>query len=31
MISPANQFTQYWIKKASGARFWSTLKDLQPQ
>jgi hypothetical protein len=30
LCSPANQFTQYWIKKANGERFWSTLKDLKP-
>jgi len=28
--SPANRFTQYWVKKASGERFWTTLKDLKP-
>jgi len=27
LCSPANQFTQYWIKKASGERFWATLTD----
>ena len=31
LCSPANQFTQYWIKKANGERFWSTLEDLKPQ
>lgn len=30
LCSPANEFTQYWIKKASGERFWATLKDLKP-
>lgn len=29
LCSPANQFTQYWIKKTSGERFWATLKDLK--
>ena len=29
LCSPANQFTQYWIKKPSGERFWSTLKNLK--
>ena len=29
LCSPANQFTQYWIKKASGERFWATLTDLR--
>jgi len=29
LCSPANQFTQYWIKKASGERFWATLTDLK--
>jgi len=30
LCSPANQFTQYWIKKTSGERFWATSKDLKP-
>jgi hypothetical protein len=30
LCSPANQFTQYWIEKASGERFWATLTDLEP-
>ena len=30
LCSPANQFTQYWIQKSNGHRFWSTLKELQP-
>jgi hypothetical protein len=30
LCSPANQFTQYWIRKSSGERFWATLKDLKP-
>ena len=30
LCSPANQFTQYWIKKPNGERFWATLKDLKP-
>ena len=29
LCSPANQFTQYWIKKTNGERFWATLKDLK--
>jgi hypothetical protein len=31
LCSPANQFTQYWIQKSSGQRFWSTLQDLKRQ
>jgi hypothetical protein len=31
LCSPANQFTQYWIKKTNGERFWATLKDLKPR
>jgi hypothetical protein len=30
LCSPANQFTQYWIKKPNAERFWATLKDLKP-
>jgi hypothetical protein len=30
LCSPANQFTQYWIRKSSGERFWAVLKDLKP-
>jgi hypothetical protein len=30
LCSPANQFTQYWIKKPNGERFWATLRDLKP-
>ncbi len=30
LCSPANQFTQYWIKKSNGERFWTTLNDLKP-
>jgi len=29
LCSPANRFTQYWIRKASGERFWATLTDLK--
>ena len=28
--SPANQFTEYWIAKSNGKRFWATLRDLKP-
>lgn len=28
--SPANQLTQYWIRKANGERFWATAQDLHP-
>ena len=31
LCSPANQFTQYWIQKSNGQRFWSTLQELKPQ
>lgn len=27
--SPANQFTEYWIAKSDGKRFWATLHDLK--
>ena len=30
LCSPAIQFTQYWIRKSSGERFWAVLKDLKP-
>jgi hypothetical protein len=30
LCSPANQFTQYWIKEPNGERFWASLKDLKP-
>ncbi len=29
LCSPANQFTQYWIKRPNGERFWATINDLQ--
>jgi hypothetical protein len=29
LCSPANHFTQYWIRKTNGERFWATLKDLK--
>ena len=29
LCSPANHFTQYWIRKASGERFRATLKELR--
>jgi hypothetical protein len=29
LCSPANQFTQYWIKKSNRERFWATLTDLK--
>ena len=28
--SPANQMTQYWIRKANGERFWAPVPDLKP-
>lgn len=28
--SPANQLTQYWIRKPNGERFWATLQELKP-
>lgn len=31
LCSPANQFTQYWIKRPNGERFWATINDLQPR
>jgi hypothetical protein len=30
LCSPANQFTEYWIRKSNGKRFWSTMKQLNP-
>jgi len=27
--SPANQFTQYWIRKPNGERFWATSQELK--
>jgi hypothetical protein len=30
LCSPANQFTQYWIKKSNGERFSAALNDLKP-
>jgi hypothetical protein len=27
--SPANQFTQYWVQKYNGERFWATREDLK--
>lgn len=29
LCSPANQFTQYWIQKSNGERFWATLANLK--
>ena len=29
LCSPSNTFTEYWIKKSNGQRFWTTLSDLQ--
>lgn len=29
LCSPAIQFTEYWVKKANGARFWATLDNLK--
>jgi hypothetical protein len=29
LCSPANQFTQYWVKKSNGDRFWATLEFLK--
>ena len=28
--SPANQFTEYWITKSDGKRYWATMGDLRP-
>jgi hypothetical protein len=28
--SPANQLTQYWVRKPNGERFWATLQQLKP-
>lgn len=30
LCSPANQYTQYWIKMSNGKRFWATFNDLRP-
>ena len=30
LCSPANHFTQYWIMKSNGGRFWATRQDLRP-
>ena len=30
LCSPANQFTEYWIRKSNGSRFWATISDLRP-
>jgi hypothetical protein len=30
LCSPANQFTEYWIEKPSGERFWATRQTLNP-
>jgi hypothetical protein len=29
LCSPANQFTQYWIRKPNSERYWATLQDLK--
>ena len=29
LCSPANQFTQYWIQKPNGERFWATLQAVK--
>jgi hypothetical protein len=29
--SPANQFTQYWVRKTNGERSWATLQELKPR
>lgn len=29
--SPANQVTQYWVKKSNDERFWATLQELKPR
>jgi hypothetical protein len=28
--SPANQLTQYWVRKPNGERFWATFQELKP-
>jgi hypothetical protein len=28
--SPANQLTQYWVRKSNGERFWATREQLKP-
>ena len=30
LCSPANQFTQYWIRQPNSERFWATLQELKP-
>jgi hypothetical protein len=30
LCSPANLFTQYWVRTPSGERFWATLEKLKP-
>jgi len=30
LCSPANQFTQYWVMKSNGDRFWATRQFLKP-
>jgi hypothetical protein len=30
LCSPANQFTQYWIRQSSSERFWATARELNP-
>ena len=30
LCSPANRFTQYWVMKSNGDRFWATLQLLKP-
>ena len=29
--SPANQLTQYWVRRPSGERFWATRQQLKPR
>ncbi len=28
--SPANQITEYWVRKPNGERYWATLQELKP-
>jgi len=28
LCSPANRFTQYWIRQPNGERYWATFQDL---
>ena len=30
LCSPANQLTQYWVRKPSSERFWATFQELKP-